>query len=132
MRREEGQITVMTVGFLLFVGLLATVVINASAAFLERQELDNLADGAALVAADGLSRETFYRQGEVTLDHAQARRLVGQYVGGDGVRIVRVTTDDEEVHVRLERSIGLALTPPGFTSRTTIVSEATAQLRLGE
>lgn len=132
MRREEGQITVMTIGFLVFIGLLAAVVINASAAFLERQELDNLADGAALAAADGLSRETFYRQGEVTLDDAQARRLVGRYVTGDGVRIVRVTTDEEEVSVRLERSIELAIRPPGFTSRTTIVAEATAQLRLGE
>ncbi|AWB92988.1 pilus assembly protein TadG-related protein [Aeromicrobium chenweiae] len=132
MRREDGQITVMTIGFLVFIGLLAAVVINASAAFLARQELDNVADGAALAAADGLSRDTFYRRGEVILDDAEARRLVSRYVTGDGIRIVRVSTDDEEVHVRLERSIDLALKPPGFTSRTTIVSEATAQLRLGE
>ncbi|NRQ51576.1 pilus assembly protein TadG-related protein [Aeromicrobium stalagmiti] len=132
MRREDGQVTVMTIGFLLFVGLLAVVVINSSAAFLERQRLDNMADGAALSAADGLSRATFYRRGEVTLDGAQARRLVGRYVGGDGVRIVRVTTDDEQVSVRLERSIDLALAPPGWDSQTTIVSEATAQLRLGD
>ncbi|MRK01041.1 MULTISPECIES: pilus assembly protein TadG-related protein [Aeromicrobium] len=132
MRREEGQITVMTIGFLVFIGLLAAVVINASAAFLERQELDNMADGAALAAADGLSRDIFYRRGEVTLDDAEARRLVGSYVTGDGIRIVRVSTDEEEVSVRLERSIDLAISPPGFTSRTTIVSEATAQLRLGD
>ncbi|MRJ76696.1 hypothetical protein GEV29_09120 [Aeromicrobium sp. SMF47] len=132
MRREEGQITVMTIGFLVFIGLLAAVVINASAAFLERQELENMADGAALAAADGLSRDIFYRRGEVTLDDAEARRLVGSYVTGDGIRIVRVSTDEEEVSVRLERSIDLAISPPGFTSRTTIVSEATAQLRLGD
>ncbi|MCW2831083.1 MAG: hypothetical protein JWP31_1775, partial [Aeromicrobium sp.] len=83
-RREDGQITVMTIGFLIFVGLLAVVVINSSAAFLQRRELDNIADGAALAAADGLSREDFYRRGEVELDDAQARRLVGRYVTGAG------------------------------------------------
>jgi uncharacterized membrane protein len=132
MRREDGQITVMTIGFFMFVALLAVVVINSSAAFLQRQQLDNVADGAALVAADGLSRADFYRRGQVRLDDAEARRLVGGYVTGDGVRVVSVDTDGDEVHVRLERTVGLAITPPGWTSRTTIVSEATSQLRLGD
>ncbi|MET0450029.1 MAG: pilus assembly protein TadG-related protein [Aeromicrobium sp.] len=131
-RDERGSVTVMTIGFLVFIGLLAVVVINSSAAFLERQRLDNLADGAALAAADGLSRETFYGRGEVTLDAGQARQLVGDYVTGAGIRIVEVRTDDDQVHIRLERSIGLALRPPGWDSRTVIVAEATAQLRTAE
>ncbi|MET0930611.1 MAG: pilus assembly protein TadG-related protein [Aeromicrobium sp.] len=129
--RERGSVTVMTIGFLVFIGLLAVVVINTSAAFLERQRLDNLADGAALAAADGLSRDTFYRRGEVTLDDSQARQLVGAYVTEPGVRVVEVRTDDDQVHIRLTRTIGLALRPPGWNSRTTIVAEATAQLRTG-
>jgi Flp pilus assembly protein TadG len=128
-RDERGTITVVTIGFLLFIGLLAVVVVNSSAAFLERQRLDNLADGAALAAADGLSRDTFYLTGQVTLDASQARRLIADYVTEPDVRVVAVRTEDEQVHVRLERTIGLALAPPGWTSRTTIVSEATAQLR---
>jgi uncharacterized membrane protein len=128
-RREDGTITVMTIGFLLFIGLLAVVVINSSAAFLERQRLDNLADGAALAAADGLSRETFYAEGAVTLDAGQARQLIDDYVTESAVRVVEVRTEDDQVHVRLERTIGLALKPPGWRSRTTIASEATAQLR---
>lgn len=132
MRREYGQITVMTIGFFVFLGLLAVVVINSSAAFLQRQALDNVADGAALSAADGLSREAFYRRGEVRLDDAAARRLVGSYVTGDGVRVVRVSTEGDEVRVRLERTVSVAITPPGWASRTTIVSEATSQLRVGE
>lgn len=130
-RSDDGQIGVMTIGFLVFLGLLAVVVVNSSAAFLQRQQLDNVADGAALAAADGLSRSAFYRRGDVELDASQARQLVGDYVTGD-VRIVRVSATDDEVHVRLERSVDLALAPPGWTSRTTIVSEATAQLRLSE
>lgn len=129
MRRESGSITVMTVGFLLFLGLLAVVVVNSSAAFLQRQQLDNIADGAALAAADGLSEDAFYRTGEVTLDDRQARRLVRDYVTGNDIRIVRVQTEGGQVSVRLERTVGLAFAPPGWGSRTTIVSEATAQLR---
>ncbi|MEJ7634015.1 pilus assembly protein TadG-related protein [Aeromicrobium sp.] len=132
MRRESGEITVMTIGFFVFLGLLAVVVINSSAAFLQRRELDNVADGAALAAADGLSRADFYRRGEVRLDGAEARRLVGSHVTGEGIRVVQISTVGDEVRVRLERTVGLALTPPGWTSRTTIVSEATSQLRLGE
>ena len=131
-RREDGTITVMTIGFLLFIGFLAVVVVNSSAAFLQRQQLDNLADGAALAAADGLSRDTFYGQGEITLDDGQARRLIADYVTEPGTHVVEVRTDDDRVHVRLERTIGLALKPPGWSSRTTIVSEATAQLRTSE
>lgn len=132
MKREDGQITVMTVGFLLFIGLLAVVVINSSAAFLERSRLDNIADGAAIAAADGLSRDTFYRRGEVTLDRGQARRLVREYVTVPGIRVVRVTTSDDEVTVRLERRIKLAIRPPGWRSRTTVTAEATARLMQGD
>ena len=132
MRREDGQITVMTIGFFMFLGLLAVVVINSSAAFLQRQQLDNVADGAALAAADGLSRADFYRRGEVRLDGTEARRLIGEYVTGDRVRVVSVRTDGDRVRVRLERTISMAIAPPGWTSRSTIVSEATSQLRLGD
>ncbi|GAA3527637.1 hypothetical protein GCM10022234_26080 [Aeromicrobium panaciterrae] len=127
----------MTIGFFVFLALLAVVVVNSSAAFLERQELANLADGAALAAADGLSEEAFYRDGAdtaVELDPAEARRLVASYLAASGgdVGSVAVTSDGDEVHVRLERTITLAIAPPGWDSQTTIVSEATSQLRLGD
>lgn len=127
MRREDGTITVMTIGFLLFLGLL--VVVNSSAVFLQRQQLDSTADGAARAAADGLSRDAFYRSGTVVLDAAEARRLVTGYVGGPDVRVASVRADANQVQVRLERTVSLALAPPGWQQRTTIVSEATAQLR---
>lgn len=131
-RREHGTITVMTIGFFVFLGLLAVVVINASGAFLERRELDNLADGAALAAADGLNQEAFYAGGEVAVDAEQARRLVAEYVAGSDVRVASVQTTGDRVLVRLERSIRLALRPPGLPSRTTVVAEATGRLRVAE
>ncbi len=137
MRRERGQITVMTVGFFLFIGLLVAVVVNASAAFLQHQALNNLADGAALAAADGLSRENFYRDGardQVQIDQAEARRLVASYLSaaGERVTLVRVSAEGDHVHVHIERAVDVAVKPPGWTSRTTIVSDATSQLRLGD
>lgn len=131
-RREDGQIAVMTVGFLIFLGLLVVVVVNSSAAFLERRELDNIADGAAITAADGLSYERFYEDGDVVLDRREARSLVRDYVRAPGVRITRVSISGDEVTVRLERRVGLALRPPGWSARTTITAEATAQLRSGQ
>jgi Flp pilus assembly protein TadG len=127
--REHGTITVMTVGFLLFLGLLSVVVVNSSAAFLQRQQLDNTADGAARAAADGLSTDAFYRTGDITLDGSQARRLVGDYVSAPDVRVAQVRADGDRVVVRLERTVSLAFAPPGWDPRTTIVAEATAELR---
>src|SRR5687768_3825940 len=127
MRRERGTITVMTIGFLMLLGLLTVVVVDSSAAFLERQRLNNLADGAALAAADGLDEAGFYADRRVVLDPDEARRLVSYYLAGENVRVVDVSTDADTVHVHLERNLDLPLTPPGWTSRTTIVADATSQ-----
>jgi hypothetical protein len=121
----------MTIGFLMLLGLLTVVVVNSSAAFLERQRLNNLADGAALAATDGLDEAGFYADRQVALDPDEARRLVSDYLAGENVRSVDVTTDADTVHVHLERDLELALAPPGWTSRATIVADATSQLRRG-
>ncbi len=131
-RGDRGTITVMTIGFFAVVGLLVAVVINASGAFLERRELDNLADGAAVAAADGLDTEAFYTGGEVAVDPAQAQRLVAEYVAGSDARVVSVTTAEDRVVVRLERSVRLALRPPGLPATTTVVAEATGSLRVAQ
>ena len=51
-KAEEGQMTVLIVGFVLLALLLAAVVMAASAIYLEHKKLLSLADGAALAAAD--------------------------------------------------------------------------------
>jgi hypothetical protein len=132
MRRENGTVTVMTIGFLVLIGLLTVVVVDSSAAFLERQRLNNLADGAALAAADGLDESGFYADRDIVLDPAEVRRLVGGYLAGEGVRVVRVNADGDRVTVHLERELDLALTPPGWTSSTMVVADATAELRTSQ
>ncbi|WP_293786184.1 pilus assembly protein TadG-related protein [uncultured Aeromicrobium sp.] len=128
--REHGQITVLTVGFLLILGLVTVLVVNASASFLERRELLSIADRAALTAADGLARDRLYRQGvdhDVPIDTAEAQRLAAAVVPTDTALHVRV--DGGAVHVRLERFHALPITPPGWRDGARIVAESTAQLR---
>jgi hypothetical protein len=50
--QEEGQITVLIVGFVLLALILASMVMAASTVYLEHKKLLSLADGAALAAAD--------------------------------------------------------------------------------
>ena len=131
MTRERGTVTVMTVGFLLLLGLLTVVVVDSSAAFLERQRLNNLADGAALAAADGLDEAGFYTDQRIVLDQDEAGRMVSGYLAGEQVEVVDVDADGDTVSVHIERDLDLPLTPPGWTSSTTIVADASAQLRRG-
>ena len=132
-RRESGQITLVTVGFFAVVGLLAVVVVNASDAFLERQRLNGLADGAVVAAADALDLDAFYTAGVTVIDPDVARaRVVDHVAGSPDVRVVEVRLDGDTVTVRLERDISLPLAPPGLTPATTIVAEASGQLRRTE
>lgn len=134
-RREDGTITVMLVGFFIVVGLLAVVVINASAAFLQRQELNNAADGAALAAADALGQEGLYRTGvgeDAPIDPRRAEAIVGEYLRATAPEIDhwRVSTDGDAVRVHLYRSMSLPLTPPGWFDSSRVTAEAAALLRI--
>lgn len=129
---ESGAVTVMTIGFLVVIALLVVVVVNATAAYLQRQELANLSDGAALMAADGLDESAFYADREVRLGSDEAQDLVAEYVDGRDARVLDVVVTDDSVTVRLEADVDLPLTPPGWTDRTSVSAEATAQLRGAE
>lgn len=131
-RRDAGNVTVLTIGFLAVLGMLVVVVVNASAAFLERRELMNLADRIALHAADGLDRDRVYTGGvadSAVLDDADARDLVAPVAPRD-VQVSLRTTGDR-VQVDLVRRVGLPLVPPGFPAAVTVRAGAVAQLRLG-
>lgn len=131
MRVERGNVTVLTIGFLAVLGMLVVVVVNASAAFLQRRELMNLADRVALHAADGLDRDRVYAGGideTAVLDAADAHALTEGIVPR-GVRL-DLRTSVDRVDVRLARSVRLPLVPPGFPNSATIRADATGQLHL--
>ncbi|MDQ0735499.1 pilus assembly protein TadG-related protein [Arthrobacter agilis] len=53
--REDGQVGVLVIGYLLISLLVVTVVLAVSAVYLEHKKLLSAADGAALAAADNYS-----------------------------------------------------------------------------
>ena len=131
MRRDEGNTTVLAIGLLLVLGLLTVVVVNASAAFLERRDLMNLADRAALTAADGLARDQLYLGEDagstIVLDLREASALTRSVVPSD--TRVYVVVQGDMVTVRLDRRYVLPLRPPGWSAEVDIAAESTAQLR---
>ena len=84
-RDERGQATVMIIGLCGVLAMGVAVVTDASAAYLQRQGLDNLADGAALAGADlGAAGDEVYTGGlgvdRLAITEAEARAAVQDYL----------------------------------------------------
>ena len=81
-RDEQGQLTVLIIGFTAIILLMIVVVTDISKVFLVRRDLDATADGAVLAAAIGLA--AIYAQpaadGNAELDPDEARRLTAEYL----------------------------------------------------
>lgn len=129
--RESGQISVLIIGCVTIMGLLAVVVINASAAFVHRQRLADLADGAALAGAQAIQSQQVYLHGVTTdlpLDSSRARRAIVRYMESSGVSFTVLSTSDS-VTVELDDYLELPLAPPGWAKRTRVTAKSTALLR---
>ena len=125
-RSEAGQATLMIVGLAAVLAMGVAVVTDASAAYLQRQGLDSLADGAALAGADlGAAGGDVYDgglgDGRLVVTQAEARAAVldylqraGAYAKYPGLQ-VRVEADSaaQSVRVRLTAPLHLPLTVPG-------------------
>ena len=131
---DDGQMTVLIIGFTAIILLMIVVVTDISKVFLVRRDLDATADGAVLAAANGLA--AIYAQpaadGNAELDPDEARRLTADYLnqvaasnkfdGLDWSADVEGTT----VTVRLTSTVDLPFEPPGWPGSTGIASESTA------
>jgi len=138
---ERGQTAVLVVGFFLIAVLLVCVVVDASAAYLQRQRLDALADGAALAATQAVEGDQVYTHGlgeRAVLDPAQARAYVAAYLREVGAarrhaRLgFRVRTTIDEVEVEVSSVLDLPLTPPGWDRRTTVTGRAASYVDVVE
>jgi uncharacterized membrane protein len=138
-RCEEGQASVLLVGFFVVVVLLVVVVVDASAAFLRRQRLDSLADGAALAAVDGIRREQLYEQGlgtQAVLDPAVVRSYAGEYLARTaagryaGLRW-DVRTSVDAVEVEVSAPLELPIAPPGWRG-STVTGRAAAYVAVSD
>lgn len=121
---QRGQTTPMIVGFFFILAILTAVVVDSSAAYLQRQSLANLADGAALAGADGGTQgEDAYTNGfgddRARLDEATARVAVREYFAMTESHkkypgfTYDVTVADQTVIVRVSSVLNLPLTVPG-------------------
>lgn len=145
-RDETGQTTVLIVGLATVLLMMVAVVVDASAAFLRRQDLDTVADGAALAGADAGSRNlhALYAgglDGDVRLDQATAvaRAAVAAHLRATGAHAAypgltyTVTFDasDDSVTVRLSAPLDLPLTLPGSPETTRVGAVASAVVQVG-
>lgn len=132
-RDERGQVTVLIVGFAVVLLMAIGLVVDSSAAYLSRQSLATLADGAALAGADQLQGDTAYDDGlgeHTPIDAETARRsveehlrAVGAYDDHPGLR-ARVEVTHDRVVVRLVAPLELPFRVDGITDTEVAASGA--------
>jgi hypothetical protein len=141
---ERGQATVMIIGLAVVLLMAVAVVVDSSAAFLHRQRLDTVADGAALAGADAGSRNlaVLYGDGVAVaerLDQTEvlARAAVADHLRRSGAHAaypgltyeVRVGAD-RSVTVRVAAPLDLPLTLPGAPGSTIVSATGEAVVQL--
>ena len=138
---EQGQTSLLILGFFLVAILLVVVVVDASTAYLRRQQLDAVADGAVLAAADAIQGEQVYEQGlgeRAVLDPELARHQVAAYLSLVGAQrrypglSYRVSTTGSSVEVRVTTPLDLPFAPPGWADQTQVTGTAAAVVEVLE
>lgn len=144
---ERGQATVFIIGLAVVLLMAIAVVVDASAAFLQRQGLDTVADGAALAGADAGSRnlDALYGEGVDSagrLDQAEAvaraavadhLRRTGAHAAYPGLTVdVRFDPGEDAVIVSLRAPLDLPLTLPGSPDRAVIGAVGSAIVQVDD
>ena len=136
---QEGQATLMIVGFAFVLAMAVALVVDASAAYLQRQGLDTVADGAALRGADlGATGREVYTGGvprdRLDVTAAAVRGSVHDYLLSSGAYAkypglsftVDVDRATSTVNVHVEAPLDLPLTVPGSPGTATIGASGSA------
>jgi len=146
MRRDEaGQTTLLIVGLAVVLLMAIGVVVDATAAYLHRQGLINVADGAALAGADAGSRneESLYADGigsaiRLEQQRAAAAAAVDDYLRSIGAHAdypgltweVGLDPSRDSVVVSIRAPLDLPITVPGSPERASISARAAAVVEL--
>lgn len=137
---EQGSVTPLIIGFAVVLLMLVGVVVDASAAYLQRQSLDNLADGAALTGANEVRGAAVFTQGldgdlvPLATDLAEAAvhdylRDIGAHADHPGLR-ARVAVRDQTIVVTLRAPLDLPITVGDLTTGD-VGATGAAVVRLG-
>lgn len=142
-RGERGSVTPLIIGFAAFLAMGIAVVVDATAAYLQRSGLSSLADGAALYGADlGATGQEVYAGGlgaeRLQLSAPEAGRAVEAYLRETGAHDrfpglrhrIEVDPVAGRVVVRLSAPLDLPLSLPGFTGTTDVGATGSAVVRL--
>jgi uncharacterized membrane protein len=141
---ERGTVTLLIVGLAVVLLMMAAVVTDASAAYLQRQGLDTIADGAALSAADAAaSGDEAYGEGldaDLRLDADVARAAVSGYLHRVGAyarypgltTVVSVDSTTHRVVVEVRAPIRLPLHVPGSPERASIGATSAATVHVDD
>jgi uncharacterized membrane protein len=138
-RDERGQTTVLIVGLAFVLAMAVAMVVDASAAYLQRQGLDTVADGAALRGADlgATGREVYtggVPQDRLDLTADAVRASVRDYLASSGAYAsypgltftVDVDPRTSSVTVHLSAPLDLPLTVPGSPEVASIGASGSA------
>jgi Putative Flp pilus-assembly TadE/G-like len=145
-RPQAGQATILIVGLATVLAMGVAVVTDASAAYLQRQGLDNLADGAALAGADlGAAGADVYAggfgaEGRLAITEAEARAAVQEYLGRAGApakfpglkAYVDADAASQTLRVRLTAPLHLPLKVPGGQESALIGATGAAVVAVDE
>ena len=141
-RDERGQTTILIIGLAVVLLMAIAVVVDASAAYLQRQGLDSVADGAALAGADAgsLDLPALYGHGvadeaRLAQSRAQARAAVAAFLRTARAKYPGLTarvgfTAANEVVVEVHAPLQLPLTLPGSPERAMIGATGSATVLL--
>ncbi|HLR84856.1 MAG TPA: pilus assembly protein TadG-related protein [Nocardioidaceae bacterium] len=136
---DTGQMSVMIVGFLTLLLLLAAVVVDVSAAYLRRTAMNNIADGAALAAADAVQGHHVYTAGlgtDAPIDATVAGHYVADYLATSGATSEypglrwQVVQDGADVRVTVRAPLDLALSVAGWGDDVVVTGKASAVVRV--
>lgn len=139
-RGQRGQTSLLIIGFALVIAMLVAVVVDASAAYLRRQDLDALADGAALAATEAVGTDQVYVHGlgaRAALDPAQAQADVASYLQQTGAAgrypglSWAVSVGPDTVVVRLAAPLDLPLRLPGRRFRPMVTGTSASYVDVG-
>jgi hypothetical protein len=110
MKRDEGSVLVLAIGFMVLVILTATTAVDIASMWVTRSALDAMSDGAALAGAQAIDVSRVYAVGvgdRLRIDPAGARSRVHAYVAAarlqaPDVSIVAIEVRDTSVKVTLK------------------------------
>jgi uncharacterized membrane protein len=134
-RQDDGQITLMIIGFVMTVVLAVGVVTNAAKVFVYRRSLTSWADGAAIAAAQSVAEDVVYSGGTVEvlpISASGARRVVDDYVDRNGLAgrfedlRVAVGIDPAAATVTVEFGVRVPLVLSGDAAGVSVSAAATA------